>query len=97
MAEWFKATDSSSVIARCVGSNPTLFKQVAIFGAIRTMEVTVESVIRNLVIPNYPCDVSVSLDEGTLPPVVQSRLQPYLVSFTTLTWCDHDSLKLNDR
>lgn len=55
---------------------------LCLFGAIRTIEVTVESIVRNLVVPNHPCDVSVSLDRESLPATVMSRLQPYLVNVT---------------
>ena len=53
---------------------------VMIFGAPRTIVQTHMSIVRNLILPNEPCDVVVGLDDASLPPAVSAALAPWLVA-----------------
>jgi len=66
---------------------------VVIYGLIRTFDWTVDSIVRNIILPNQPCDVVLSIDQpiDELGPIASEVLKPYL----TMTFA-RDDLDFNN-
>jgi len=58
-------------------ANKTL---IVIYGLLRTLEWTVDSIIKNVILPNQPCDVIISIDQpiGHITHKIVQKLGPYL-------------------
>jgi hypothetical protein len=54
---------------------------IIIQGQYRTLDLTIDSIVDNIVLPNQPCDVALSLDarETDVSATVIRKLQPFLV------------------
>jgi hypothetical protein len=61
---------------------------IIIYGQVRTLETTIISIYRNIILENYPCHVVLSVDGGLadVPEKTLKLLQPYLMDmyFTNL-------------
>lgn len=55
---------------------------IIIQGQYRTLDLTVDSIVTNIVLPNRPCDVALSLDarDGDVSALVKAKLAPFLVA-----------------
>jgi hypothetical protein len=68
-------------LEKAAHSNTRQWTLVLVMGQLRTMAITSESIVSNLLLPNEPCHVSVALDAPQrLPEQVRHALSPWLVS-----------------